>query len=564
MLARRHVTYDDYAAFERPCAGELNHMDECVAALRDIRAKTGPDATICVAPDFDMDGIMSAVVLVAGLAELGFAVELFCPDPSAGYGISAAEADRLMAEHPRARWVITCDVGITCRDGVSRLTENGLGVIVTDHHMEPETGSARDLALACVDPCGVDDDYELPGICGATVAWRVMFAYARALADAHTQDNIWRLRVFAGIGCVSDLMPLEHDNRALVRDACSILRLVLHGGGRLGYVDTIDGCAAYRSAYRGLAAVMAAFDEAYPLTSPADVDADFIGFTLAPAFNAARRMGVDMAHAFNVFFGDDESRDLGVRVLMDANEHRKAAVKAAMAALDESEQPWAPCVYVTDAPAGVLGLIASKLLDRSSMPVCVVRANEDGTFSGSGRSPVWYPFLERSKATHVACAGHNGAFGVRFSSADELACAAASVLADAAAMAAVASEASEPELGYDICVDVLGMEGDINLDLAALYEFLHDCEAFAPYGRAWPLPRVRVHVADGTGEVGRMGSADQHLFVRLPYGFKCVCWNQGELADKICGRDFSVTGKLALNTYLGSTSLQLIGDVDGF
>ena len=257
MFARRDMSHSDYLDMERLVSGELQGMDGVVEALHEVFEQVSETQTIIVIPDFDMDGIMSGTLLVPGLSERGFPVELFVPDPGAGYGFSADQAERLLAQHPYARWAITCDVGISCREGLVRLADGGVRTIVTDHHIEDASTTSRDEAWAVVDPCGLTETFALPGICGAHVAWRVLTAYAGRYGTAQQRDHINQLRVLAGIGTVSDCMPLLHDNRALVRDAVALLRL-LWANPDPWFADTVSGTPAYVGVFRGLSYVLTA------------------------------------------------------------------------------------------------------------------------------------------------------------------------------------------------------------------------------------------------------------------------------------------------------------------
>lgn len=555
MFERRGLTRDDYLNLERNLGGELMDMDAAVAWLWDVFARADGEHTLVVAPDFDMDGIMAGTTLVAGLSELGFPVELFVPDPAEGYGLPVAAADRLVAEHPRARWVVTCDMGISERVGIERLREHGLHVLVTDHHQENPTTSSRDVAEVVVDPCRVDETFPLPAICGAAVAWRVLAAYAAAHGAIDEQDRISRLRVLAGIGTISDLMPLKHENRGLVRDAEAILRLVW-ANPEPWFVESVTGSPAYTGVFRGLSEVLAAFNADHPFGSPSEIDEKFIGFSLAPTFNAAKRLGMDMGHAFNVFLGTPEARTAGIQALMAGNAERKRLVKDALAEIHDTYQPYAPVAYITDAPAGVVGLIASKLMDESGLPTLVVRRNPDGSFSGSGRSPEWYPFLTRTRGMQVRAAGHEGAFGVGFSSEDLLADQSQAIKDDATDLLAILPGAERRE-NVDI---IIGDGGDVGYDVPLLAEFVSLAQGYGPFGRGWPAPRARVIASARSWQACAMGSEGQHLSITCLNGMRCVCWNEGELADGLAGA-IEVEGELSLHEFMGNVSVELIGSV---
>lgn len=562
VFERRHMTPQDYLDLERPVAGELSGMDEVVGALREVFGAASATSTIVVVPDFDMDGIMSGTLLTAGLSELGFPVELFVPDAGCGYGFSSEEAERLVEEHPHARWAITCDVGISAAGGVAALVEHGIRTIVTDHHMESAETTSRDEAWAVVDPCGINETFELPGICGAHVAWRVLMAYAAVYGTPGQRDHINHLRVLAGIGTVSDCMPMVRDNRQLVREAVALLRLVWANPDPW-FSETVSGSAAYVGVFRGLSYVLTAVGE--HIASADDIDENFVAFTLAPLFNAAKRMNVDMGHAFNVFFGTDESRTQGVATLMAANAERKRLVTELMAGIAEHPSPYAPYLYVVDALPGLVGLVASKLVEQTGTPTLVVRMLDDGSLAGSGRSPEWYPFIDRSRELGIRAAGHNGAFGVRFSSLDEATRQLSALDADVRATLA----SGEVEVGpvADVVISA-GEDGDVGFDVPLLLEFVTLMDGYRPFGKAWPEPRVLVHARAHEYQMAAIGKDRQHLAITCLNGLKCLCWNEADRLDAYVNssgtgvRDVFVRGTLSINEFRGTVSVQLMGTVD--
>ena len=366
-LARRGYSEAGYSELDRPLGGKLRNIDNMCRALHALKLSK---SRLVILPDFDMDGIMSGVVGYAGLSQLGFDVELFTPDPTKGYGFNAEEADRLVREHRGVGAVITCDTGIGCVSGVRRFKELGIPVLVTDHHTENPNSSVRDMATVVVDPCAADETYPLREICGAFVFWMVLSRYAEMYLPSEC-EHIDVLRVFAGIGTVSDMMPLCHENRQVVRDAVSVCRLLLDLGD--SYVDYVGGVKAYKSALSGLGACLRILDERHKFTKRTELTEETFGFYLSPIFNSVKRLGGDMALPFSVFSSldlDTAGREQVFSSIVALNERRKSAVEDAMAQVEESvrsgRQPLAPYVYVcsSSTPAGVLGLVADTLAQR--------------------------------------------------------------------------------------------------------------------------------------------------------------------------------------------------------
>ena len=559
FLERRGLDEAGVASLMDTRHSKLKDMDAAVGLLR---AAFEADAQIVVLPDFDMDGIAAGVLGYAGLSEMGFDARLYVPDASRGYGFDAETIDDVVVRFPDCKMVLTCDVGIGCVDGVARAKALGLRVLVTDHHAEDEGASARGVADVCVDPCRIDEDYAHPQICGAFVLWQVLDAYACTYCSVEVRDAVERLRVFAGIGTVSDTMPMLHENRELVAHAVSILRMVWSCGDGW-FLDAMGGSNAYRQAFFGLKAVCDGLSEAGKVSDVHQIDEGFLGFYVAPLFNACKRMGCDMELAFGVFTEPDAERR--VARLLEVNEARKQRVSEDYSAmLDGADGVLYPFGHVIHTLPGVRGLLASASLADTGQPCFVVSINDDGSYDGSGRAPDWYPMRSRLSSAFpdksVAVAGHEQAFGCTFSDYGALLSAVEFVRDDVAAFAESARaemEAGEV-LGYDICIASDG-SGDCGIDLALLAEFADAVCALSPFGRGWREPDVMLRFDGSEAVWRRMGSEDQHLKATLPYGLDLVFWNEGHRLD--AGDPFGVLeahGKLQVNEWRNRHSLQFV------
>ncbi|WP_328964216.1 DHH family phosphoesterase [Streptomyces virginiae] len=220
LLCQRRGWSDQYLKeIESTEHDELLDLAEMVEALHDSRSA---GKKISIAPDFDMDGISSGVLGHAGLPELGFDVELHLPDYRRGREFAPEGVAEIHAKWPDTRVLLTCDGGVNSHRGIAVVRALGWTTLVTDHHEELASGSTADIT---VDPCRIDETYAHTGICGAHGLYRVIEAYTRV----HRPEKLWEirlLRLFAGLGTVSDVMPVPYENRQLVRDAISIARLL--------------------------------------------------------------------------------------------------------------------------------------------------------------------------------------------------------------------------------------------------------------------------------------------------------------------------------------------------
>jgi len=548
-LARRGLDSASIAESEKPTDMQIGNIEELADALHSIFKEK---RKLIILSDYDMDGITSGVIAYAGLSELGFNVELFRSDPKEGYGFNDKVIDRLLAENPNADAVITCDCGITCHAGIAYAKKKGLEMLVTDHHMEDEA-NPMDIADVVVDPCRISDSFEHPHICGAHVIWRCLMFYAKKYRVEFQQDQIERLKVFAGIGTVSDMMPLMYENRQLVRDSIATCRALYDNGNRW-YVDAIIGCENYRKAFKGLAIIFDAFAEAGKIKDKNDIDEMFFGFYLAPAFNSAKRMDGNMGRVFGVFFG--QNPEYNIRYLLSLNEKRKKLVSESYAAMMETPQPHAPYVYISDAASGVLGLLAMKRTQETGYPACVVHPNENGSYSGSGRSPEWYLFHTRCSDTfHVA--GHEGAFGISFEDETKISDIVAFLEKDVPDV-----EKSVPKKTLyetvDFTISTQG-KGDTGIDIPLFIEYLEHINDYAPFGVGWERPRILFEFKKVDGKWNTLGADGTHLKIIFDEGMEFIAWGEADRINSM-QRSFQAIGQLGVNEFNGHKTMQFIGE----
>lgn len=591
ILRERRGWSDDYLAqINNPSYDRLKDMDLMIEALHRVRTS---GEQIVVMPDFDMDGITSGVLGWAGLGELGFNVELYVPDYRRGHDVTVAAIDELHAQFPQATTVITCDSGVNSHAGIQRGQQLGLTMLVTDHHVELPPGSSADIT---VNPERMDETYAHPGICGAFVLYQVLHAYTQRYVPQQLSD-IQMLKLFAGIGTVSDVMPLFYENREMVRNSLSIARMLYMP---IPYEDTateydidksllmmllrIHGGHNWRflSAFEGFAITLQAFREVGKMRQSTDLDEQFYAFYLAPAFNSIRRMDGDMHDAFGTFTSPTPEGKLdAIRTVIQGNERRKELTIEYMEQLETTDQPYAPWAYLTDAPAGMLGLLASNIMQSTGMPAIVITREDDPSAyrGGSARSPFWFPVISTMAEGGFTAVGHENACGVRMRDEDELsrfvthmADRAQQLHADAMADGTLA-EANRPDL-----VLGAGPDADGTLDnLEELLGLIEAIERIKPFGHGFPPPAVDLVVDLAQTSIGTLGTEDQHLKIVLRSGLKLLWWNEAErlnhlaeLADSpIPGESIvRLRAKLLINEFRGNRSAQafisgLIETTDG-
>lgn len=559
IFENRGYTHEFLREFDNPEYQQLKDIDVLCQKLKSIKDN---NQNIVVYPDFDMDGIASGVLGYAGLSELGFNVGLYIPDPTEGYGISQQSVADLLYKYPGTNAIITCDTGIGAAEAASYCKIAGVDFLVTDHHKQEMIIQAPII----VDPMRADETYPHQ-ICGAFVFWQVLARYAQLYCTYFEQDQIGRLKVFAGIGTVSDSMPILYENRQTVRDAISICRMI-YSDGTTGMVSSIMGCDRYKLVFWGLYDFFKICEENGIISSSEDIDEEFFGWYLAPIFNSAKRMNGEMYKAFGIFFYgntcDVNPRQEFAEYLYKLNHERKELVAKKLHEALSFDQPFAPYVYISDADPGILGLLAMKLLQKNGVPTFVLKDygenNKPNRYSGSGRSPEWFNSITLlSNVDYLFIAGHEQAFGCGIKTATDL-----QRFHDwlAVLVPDMMSKLDTAEGKPDYVIDTHWQNGDIGIDITCFQGYLEEIEEYRPFGKGFEKP-VGIIKFTNTDiiEWKRMGSNKQHLKLSLPGGFNILCWNQGHLIDQ---RDkfesHTVVGSLGQSTFKGITSINFTGE----
>lgn len=583
VLERRGWSDDYLRRIESDAHDELKDVPAMIEVLERARLER---RKVTIAPDFDMDGITSGVLGYAGLSELGFDVELHLPDYRRGHDLRPEDVEEIHARWPQTSVLLTCDGGVNSHEGIAAARARGWTTLVTDHHQELEPGSSADVT---VNPCRMDETYAHPAICGAHVLHQVLAAYTRRY-QPHKQWEIHLLRLFAGIGTVSDVMPVLFENRRVLRDSLAIARMLWapppqpYGPYSRPDPDGIDVSRStllqilsvdahhpvYQRAFTGFALMLKAFAQVEKIRDVDDVDEGFYGFYLAPAMNAPRRTEEPLAKCFEVFTATTHEAMLeAAHEVIAGNERRKELTSHHLAELEESEQPSAPWVYLSDAPKGMLGLLASAMVARNGHPVMVLNhpARPGDPVSGSGRAPEWLGIIDTlDPHPGMTAIGHQQACGVRLESAariDDL----VEVLTEATEVALL-GVAEQTRVGDLVLGPGPECDGPLE-DLQALYEVADTVASLKPFGHGFLEPVVQVVLDPRDLRVRVIGSQEQHLRLTTRAGLPCLWWNAAEshhqrlldLVQEAADRPVEplrFTARLALNTFMDVTRVQVM------
>ena len=343
---------------------------------------------ITVYGDFDVDGVASTSILVGLLRSLGAACDWFIPDRIAdGYGLNP-DAVRTIAERGTSL-IITVDCGVTSVAEVALARELGMEIVVTDHHQGGP--DLPDCPILHPEFSG----YPFKALCGAAVAWKLACAIRRKLGMDPALDDA-DLDLVA-LATVCDVMPLEGENRRLVKEGVRVARRADRVGMR------------------------ALLQEAR--VEPARLTSEDFGFRLGPRINAAGRMyradaGVELFLAESSERATEIGVELG-KANLDRRRVEREVENGAEAAFRELDQRDAPTVVVAGQGwhSGVVGIVASRLARKYDAPAVVIAITEgEAVARGSARS---VPGLDLHKAIGECesmldgFGGHKAAAGIQ-------------------------------------------------------------------------------------------------------------------------------------------------------
>jgi single-stranded-DNA-specific exonuclease len=496
-------------------------LGDMAAACEQIRAAVEHGRRICVHGDYDVDGIAATTLAVLLLRELGADVAWHLPSRfDEGYGVRSETLARLADDG--CGLVLTVDCGVTAAAEVAEAKARGLDVIVTDHHRPGET--LPDCPIVATRP----SEYPFPELCGTGVVYKL----GQALFGTDSEIPRRHLDLVA-LATIADVVPLVDENRSL---AIAGLR------------------ALARTSKPGLRALMQRAG-----VDPATVDSGAVGFRLAPRLNAAGRLG-HPREALELLLTEDEAEAGRLAdSLEELNRERQAvegrilreAVAQVEAWLPEKRARRAYAVAGADWHEGVIGIVASRLVERYHRPVVLI-AGTDGDWKGSGRS---IPSFDLHAALG-ACADLLGRWGGHRAAAG-LSIAEANVDAFGEAFAQQAAAVlDEEDLDPVTSIDAVVARGaELSLDLCA------ELARLAPFGLGNPAPTL---LAPGCGlaEATTVGDG-KHLRFRVRRDGRdsgsAIAFGQGSRLEQLRPDSlYDVAFRLEENHWNGTVAPQLV------
>ena len=376
----------------------MKDMDRAVDILKE---KIEEGKKIRVIGDYDIDGVNATYILQQGLAGLEADVDTDIPDRiKDGYGLNQMLIDRALEDDVDT--IITCDNGIAAMSEIAYGKENGMTIVVTDHHEVPyleENGEKKYLlppADAVVDPHRADCEYPFKGLCGAAVAYKLVEVLYRVSGKSeqeveHLQDNLMENVAIATIG---DVMDLVGENRVFVKKGLELLKTTKNEG-----LHALMQCTG---------------------VDTANLNTYHIGFVLGPCINAGGRLDT-AKRALELLNASNRREAVTLAAdLKELNDSRKEmteeGVEEAVRQIESSswKDDQVLVVYLPKCHESIAGIIAGRIKERYYRPTFVLTRGETGV-KGSGRSIEAYDMfaeMSRCRELFTKFGGHKLAAGL--------------------------------------------------------------------------------------------------------------------------------------------------------
>jgi single-stranded-DNA-specific exonuclease len=498
---------------------------------------------ILIVGDFDADGATGTALAVLSLRAMGCdTIDYRVPNRfEFGYGLTVPLVDTLAADPPDL--LITVDSGISCIAGVARARELGCKVIVTDHHLP---GEVLPQANAIVNPNCSGDGFPSKALAGVGVMFYLLSVVRRTLREqgwftaTRPEPRLADFLDLVALGTVADLVPLDHNNRVLIRQGIERIRRGVSRPGLLALLRL--GKGDYRH-----------------------VTASDLGFKVGPRLNAAGRLE-DMSIGIQCLLCEDADAAMGLAAQLDElNKQRKGMqqqmqeeaqqkVQELILSLSGQDLPSVLCLFDPDWHQGIVGLVASRVKDGIHLPVVAFAPESEGSglLKGSARSvrglhirDVLAYVDSHSPGLMKAYGGHAMAAGLTMESKN--------LPAFEEIVAVAADEVLGGEkLFNEILTDGELTNSDISLDMALALEDL------GPWGQRFPEP-----LFDGLFEVldhRVVGGAHLKMVLRPMDGGQAVdaiAFNR--LPEDLKGNSsVRMLYRLDVNRWRNSQSCQLI------
>jgi single-stranded-DNA-specific exonuclease len=502
----------------------LKDMDRALSVILEALEKGD---RIVIYGDYDADGVTATALLFHFFNAIHAPVSAYIPDRlEEGYGLNKEAVRKLASEG--VGLIITVDCGISDREEIALAQDLGLGMVVTDHHRVP-----GDFTALCpvINPNRPDCPFPFKGLAGVGLAFFLAVTLRTELRErgwfrGRREPDLREYLDLVALGTVADRAPLRDQNRILVRSGIEVM-----GRTRWAGLDAMKRAAGI---------------------GDSDLTAEDLAFRLGPRLNAPGRMGrTESALRMLTVQDVGAARDLA-RELNALNERRQRTEEEILSRIEEvfrkGEGPEARKALVIGGRnwhKGVLGIVASRLVDKYHRPVLVLSL-EDELAVGSGRSIA--PFNLHEALTRLAhllerFGGHALAAGLALKAQNLRALESG---LEALADRVLSDEDLRPMLAADAEIPLDGIDAQL----------VRGLEALSPYGEGNPEP---LFLARSLQVVMSRVVGERHLKLKVRQGRKVLDTIGFGMADRhpLQGRTLHMLFTPELNRWQGHVSVQL-------
>jgi single-stranded-DNA-specific exonuclease len=547
LLNRGYSEVSDCQDFLRPslkCLHDPAGIPGLTGAADRIAKAIRDGERIVIYGDYDVDGITATAILWHAIRVLGGKADFYIPHRiDEGYGLNAEAIAQLCTDG--AKLIVTVDCGVTAIEPARVARERGVDMIITDHHEWKESqdnGDKHPLLPDCyaiVHPRLPHDGpaYPNPNLCGAGVAFKLAWGVGMAMSGAARVNDAFRAflldaTALAALGTIADVVPLVGENRILAH----------YGLGGLTQTSLTGIHALIDSAGLG----------------EKKLDSYDVGFMLAPRLNACGRMG-HARLAVEMLTSADDAKAHEIAAYLESQNRERQAMERKI--LQQAEAMIADgklaedgsCAIVLgreDWHAGVIGIVASRIVDRYHRPAVMVALN-NGHGQGSARSIAGFHLAQALQACTEHLESHGG---------HEMAAGLKVATEKFPAFAAAFCEHAKSTLTPD------QLTAQLHLDtLAELRDITHalvtDLARLGPFGQGNRRPVLCVRGVTIAAPPRRCGKSGDHLQLVIRQDnmtMKCIAFGcaarDGELSP---GTLIDLAVEPSINEFNGVTNVEL-------
>ena len=526
MLVKRGIrTFDQSKQFFRPDPKYLHNpflMKDMVIAVDRILLAINSQERIMIYGDYDVDGITSVALLSNFLEGLGCIVSIYIPDRSEGYGLSTNAIE--MAYNQNQSLIIALDCGIKAIDQSKFAIKKGIDLIICDHHVP---GNKLPSALAILNPKREDCNYPFKELCGCGIGFKLIQAINERIGnDINTISEFYDL---VAIACAADVVPLVGENRVLTFLGLNQLNM----NPRLG--------------------LQLLFDQ----RDKREIKINDLLFYIAPRINATGRLAnASIALSLLTLNNKYDLRKIVKRVEELNTKRRdieKSMTNEALEQIRKSDthNNYSNVVFKKNWHKGVIGIVASRIIDRYYKPTIVFCESNSGKLTGSGRSIKGVNLLKilsNCEKYIKKYGGHKYAVGLQIDEKD----------------LEKFIEKFDIECGKFVDYDLPSRE--ISLECEICFEsinpkFIRILNQFQPFGPSNQAPNFLSKNVEITGMVQNVGKNNEHVKINVMQdpkkNFSAIGFNLSKKLSELDTSNFDLVYNIEENIWNGKKTIQL-------